>query len=187
MTDQLILTKIKEGDLEQPIKKLYEHFPAIRLTLLKYGAKDEYIQEIFNDSLVLLIEKVNQPNFQLTAQFKTLLTGYSLNIWRNQHRSLTIRQKRELESVLETDFQLLEFDESREQQLSIVDSILDQLQEKCKQILQLFYYQKKSMKEIARTLSFSSEQSAKTQKYKCIEKAQRLASESFNHHQNEVV
>ena len=44
----------------------------------------------------------------------------------------------------------------------------------------MFYYQKRSMKTIASELGFKSETSAKTQKYKCLEKARKLISSVFN-------
>jgi hypothetical protein len=37
--------------------------------------------------------------------------------------------------------------------------------------LTLFYFQKKSFREIATALAFSDEQVAKNQKYRCIQKA----------------
>ena len=45
------------------------------------------------------------------------------------------------------------------------------LGQKCKELLELFYFKKLSMKEIAKKLGFASEKGAKNQKYRCIEKA----------------
>ena len=42
---------------------------------------------------------------------------------------------------------------------------------KCQELLQFFYFNNLSMKEIAIKLGFSSEKVAKNQKYRCIEKA----------------
>ena len=45
------------------------------------------------------------------------------------------------------------------------------LGEKCRQLLILFYFKKKTFREIASALSFSDEKTAKNQKYRCIQKA----------------
>jgi hypothetical protein len=42
---------------------------------------------------------------------------------------------------------------------------------KCKQLLILFYFKKKSFREIAAALAFSDEKVAKNQKYRCLQKA----------------
>jgi DNA-directed RNA polymerase specialized sigma subunit len=39
---------------------------------------------------------------------------------------------------------------------------------KCYQLFQLFYYQSRSMREIADELGYSSEANARQQKYKCL-------------------
>lgn len=45
------------------------------------------------------------------------------------------------------------------------------LGQKCKELLELFYFKKLSMKDISKKLGFASEKVAKNQKYRCIEKA----------------
>jgi len=188
MTDQEILQLIRKSSLEKPVKELYKSFPGARLTLLKYGANETHIQEIFNDSLVILIEKVTDSNFQLNSKLSTYLIGITLNILRNLQRKENRSSQFIHYSSDIPDFNLsVEFDDDKEEKLTIVDSILDKIQERCKQILQLFYYEKKSMQEISEILKLSSMQSAKTQKYKCLEKAHQLANELIVESKNAVL
>lgn len=186
MTDHDLITSIQKGDLEKPIRFLYREYPKIRLFLLKEGGNDEIIQEIFNDSLVLLIEKVSVPSFELTAKLSTFLTGINRFLLKNE-----LRKKAndpfvsvEHQSVKLEGIPNFEYDFEKEEKLKMVDGILDTIQEKCKQILHLFYFEKRSMDFIAGKLGFSSTQSAKTQKYKCLEKAHQLANETSIHLEN---
>lgn len=178
MNDLEIINLIRSKKLEKPVKELYKHFPQSRLTLLKYGANDEQIQEIYNDALVILIEKVTPTSFQLSAKLSTFLIGICINIYRNQARKQVVENKYELMSdnmqvIEETDENAYDFE--REVKLNLIEEVLETIQEKCKQLLRLFYFNKSSMQEIADKMGFSSTQSAKTQKYKCLERAHMLA------------
>jgi len=53
-----------------------------------------------------------------------------------------------------------------------VHKILDSLSEACRKLFEKFYFDNKSLKEIAEDLGYSSEGSAKTQKNKCIKRIQ---------------
>ena len=186
MTDLEIISSIQKGKLEKPIQFLYKEFPKIRLFLLREGGSDEMIQEIFNDSLVLLIEKVSSPSFVSTSKLTTFLTGINRFLLKNELR------KKANEPFISAEFQSnlfegipnFEYDFEKEEKLKMVDSILDTIQEKCKKILHFFYFEKKSMDFIAKQLGFSTVQSAKTQKYKCLEKAHQLANETSIHIEN---
>jgi RNA polymerase sigma factor (sigma-70 family) len=189
MTDREIIAAIQNGKLEKPIQFLYKEYPKIRLFLIQEGGNDAIIQEIFNDSLVLLIEKVSAPSFELTAKLTTYLTGVNRFLLKNEMR------KKANEPFISAEFQSdlfeaipnFEYDFEKEEQLKRVDTILDTIQEKCKQILHFFYFEKKNMDFIAKQLGFSSVQSAKTQKYKCLEKAHKMANETSIHLENPVL
>lgn len=190
MTDHEILQFIRERKLEKPVKELYKSFPVVRLTLLKYGATEIQVPEIFNDSLVILIEKASESEFQLTSKLSTYLVGISLNRLRN-----LLRKENRSEQFVQFSSELFENsfnlpddnDNGKEEKLMIVDSILDTIQERCKQLLKLFYFEKKSMQEISEIMNFSSMQSAKTQKYKCLEKAHQMANELIVESKNTVL
>ncbi len=190
MTDREIVTQIQAKKLEKPIKELYKEFPSARLTLLKYGANEQQVPEIFNDSLVLLIEKVGNVDFQLTAKLSSFLIGICLfklkNALRKEHK---LAQFVSLSDDLNQHFLLAqgEFDEEKEEKLAIIDSVLEKIHERCQKLLKLFYFEKKNMQEIADVMNFSSTQSAKTQKYKCLEKAHEMANQQLLTLQNTVL
>jgi hypothetical protein len=54
--------------------------------------------------------------------------------------------------------------------------VLNEIGEKCRRIFALFYFEKLEMKVIAAKLGYTSEQNASTQKFKCMERARKLAS-----------
>lgn len=177
MTDQEIINSIRKGRNEKPIKQLYKEFSKVKALILKEGGNAEMAQEIFNDSLVILMEKVIQSDFELTSKLTTYLYGINRfllkNELRKQHKNVELEWR---DTIILTE-QDLGYDEEKEAKLNAMERILNQISEKCKEMLQLFYFKKLSMSEIAKKLNFSSVNSAKTQKYKCIERASKLAQE----------
>ncbi len=183
MTDQEIIQAIRKGRNEKPIKQLYKEFPKIKKLILQSGGSNELAQEIFNDSLVLLIEKIRSPKFELTSKMTTYLYGINRFLMKN-----ALRKQKKFNYELEWNDTLilnqedLAYDYEKEKQLTRLEKILDTISEKCKQIFRLFYYQRENMESIARKLGFGSVNSAKTQKYKCIEKASKIALEMTQNH-----
>ncbi len=62
-----------------------------------------------------------------------------------------------------------------EEKFSALDQVLSKIGKKCFEILKLFYSENLKMSVIAKKMGLKSETSAKTQKYKCLEKAKQLA------------
>ena len=186
MTDQEILQNIRSKAFDRAVKELYKHEPMVRRTLFKYGAPETLVPEIFNDGLVLLLEKTQEDDFKLTSKLSTYLTGICLNHWRNQSRKLSTKVRVELDLEIEQSYAFVDYDSDKEEKLQLLDTILEKIQDRCKKLLRMFYFEGKRMAEIAKKLGFSSEKSAKTQKYKCMEKAHELAKRELHNLQNPV-
>ncbi len=86
MKDLEIISKIRKGQTERAIKVLYKEFPKVRANILASGGDHEIAEEIFNDSLILLIEKVSEPTFELTSKLSTYLYGINRFMWMNEAR-----------------------------------------------------------------------------------------------------
>ena len=175
MKDLEIIAEIQKGNREKGLKILYKEFPKVRSKIISSGGNKEIAQEIFNDSLLLLIEKVENPKFELTSKLSTYLFGIARFLWMNELRKQNKKIELEWTDTLILNYEDLGYDEEKERKLNAIDKILNSISAKCKQILEMFYYQEKSMTFIAEKLKFSSVNSAKTQKYKCLENAIQLS------------
>jgi RNA polymerase sigma factor (sigma-70 family) len=177
LKDLEIISKIRKGQTERAIKVLYKEFPKVRANILASGGDHEIAEEIFNDSLILLIEKVSEPTFELTSKLSTYLYGINRFMWMNEARKRCKSPESEWRDTLILTAEDLDFNQEKENELHSLEIVLDQISERCKKLFELFYFQKNDMKMIAEKLEFSSVNSAKTQKYKCMERAIKLANE----------
>jgi len=174
MKQKEIIELLQKGKVENAFVKLYRLFPKVRSILKNYGATKEQCNDIFQDALVVLYQKLQQNNFIDEIS----LEAYLINTCKYMYLKL--------QRIKETSFEQIEHivDESdielilqENKQVELAEAAFKQLGEKCKEILLSFYIGKKSMIQIARQFSFSSENVAKTQKYKCLEAARN------NYHQ----
>ena len=174
MTDKKIIELIRDGRRNKAIKELYALYPKVKKGVLTHGGNEDDAQEIFLDSLVLLIEKIEKPDFKLTSKLGTFLYGINHFKWMNEMRKQQKSPETRWNDALQITAEDIDYDEEKDELLNSLSKVLETVSEKCKKIITLFYYQKKKMNEIADELEFSSVNSAKTQKYKCMEQAIQL-------------
>lgn len=176
MTDEEIIKSIRRGNHNDPVRFLYKEFPKLQAHILKSGGRKEDAREVFHDALILLIEKLSDPSFQLTSQLTTYLFGIARLLWKNKLRKNNKSIELEWSDTLILSNEDIGYAAERENRIQAVESILTKLSDRCQEIIQRFYYRNESMDAIAKAMQFSSTNSAKTQKYKCMENAIRLCS-----------
>ena len=168
-----IIQGILSGD-QQVFNDLYEHeFPkTVRLVTYNSGRVDD-AKEVFQNGLVVIIEKVYRKELDLTCSFSTYLYSVCRNLWFEE-----IRRSKKTISVndpydyLQSDGAFIS-NEYIPDELEAVNKAIESLGDGCKQLLECFYYKNLSFEEIANTLGYATAASARNQKYKCLERIRR--------------
>lgn len=163
--------------LQQEIQALYAYYPKIENLLKKRGANKIQVEDIFQESLLIYLQKKQDKNFHLSSKAETYICGIALNLFRTESRKQAFVN---FEKVEHQDFQqdISDFKE-KEQKFHQMQSVLESIGEKCSRLLKLFYVQKFSMEEIADKLEYKNVNTAKNQKYKCLERAKKMAGEQL--------
>jgi RNA polymerase sigma factor (sigma-70 family) len=174
MTDQKIIDLIKKGKHSRALDKLYKIYPAVVKSVKESGGSIADAEDVFQDAMVIFIEKVNNPNFILSSAISTFVFGICKNLNYEKRREVQKGKTRTVQTKSEGDNTGLEEFLEEERKYQALDKVLIKAGTKCLELLKMFYYDRLSMKTIASRLGFKSETSAKTQKYKCIEKARNL-------------
>ena len=173
-----ILLQLRNGDNKKAIAKLYEAYPMIRQFICTHGGNDADAQDVFQEALLVFYRNAQKPTFELTCAASTYLYSVTRFIWKDWLK------KKNREILIEEDNRVIpiDFDDSLQQkeealqQSKLLSKIISKLGQKCQQILKSYYYQRMSMQEIAQKFGYGSTNSAKTQKYKCIERAKKMTS-----------
>jgi len=165
-----IIQGILSGD-QQTFNNLYEdEFPKVVRLIEKNSGNINMAKDIFQDALIVLIEKVYSQNLDLTCSISTYLYSIGRFLWMDQLR----KNKRLIR--LDDSYDHLKAEVSVagfENAPDIYDEVhnaIESLGDPCKKLLECFYYQNLGWDEIAQSLGYSSAASARNQKYKCLER-----------------
>jgi len=195
MDDQTILELIRTGKNDLALNALYRNFPAIRKLVRSRGGSTRDAEDIFQEALIILIRKLKK-DFRLTSQLSSYLYSICRLLWNEQLRKrrpeipfnspngmlsndgiLGILSKSELRAAEEADLYVYLEHESR---IRLAEQALNELKDRCRELLLIFYHSQLSLKEITAKMGYGSENSAKNQKYKCLEAARTRLKELQN-------
>lgn len=171
MQDQHIIELIRTNKHHKAFLELYRHYPMVKKLIVSKGGTKQDAEDIYQDALIILCRKVSSTDFRLTAKLSTYLYSVSRFLWKD---ALLKRNKHPMtgleDDAGEADEELREAVE-KENRLKAAETIVANLGDRCRELLQHFYFDALSMKQIASKMGFTSEKVAKNQKYKCIERA----------------
>ena len=174
LEDEEILERIVHRDT-LAFQNLYAyHTPAIRSYLAMQGVQEADILEIEQEVIIHLFEKCVAGSFQLHASTKlsTYLYGVGKKAWINKNRkSKKYEYTQEvLDSEDEEGDDESEFSEKSQQ----VMNVFPNLSEACRKVLIMYYYDRKSMKEISELVGDPNEDTTRKRKYKCLQRIKML-------------
>jgi len=184
MTDLDKLKKLREDP--QYFKNIYNDHRGYSLRFMsKIHSDYEDIQDVYQDSVLVLYEKLKSPDFQLTHSIQTYLNSICRNQLITKHRKNSRMYKVDLEdydSNITDWFNDLEYSQEKEERLTTFESALETFKEaskQCYELLRMQYYEHFNMNKIATLLGFSNASSAKSQASKCRGKLKELALKEY--------
>lgn len=130
------------------------YMPMIKLMVYQMGGTLEDSRDIFQDGLIIMLEKIDNEDFVLTCKFKTFLYSVCENLWKS------VLEKRRAAANYFTRREDVDGDKDFTELLdhklyeSIFYDVLATLDPVCQKILKL-YWQELSPKEIADTLGYT--------------------------------
>jgi len=169
-------------DRTRTLTRLYQRtFPAVRQHVLRRGGTDQDAQDVFHDALIIFYEKAVDETLHLTAAPGTYLMAVCRNLWlreldrraRHPHADLTAAQHHPAEEAGMAA-------EASAEALPVL-AYVEQLGEKCRNILLAFYYFRQPLAQIAATHAYRSVRSATVQKFKCLERLRNAVRTGLAH------
>lgn len=143
------------------------------------GSMDE-AKDVFQEAIIVFYQKAVKDDFKLSSTIKTFIFAIAKNLWlkkiRDSKKSASVELKENID--IEEDKDPFDTDEKLEVGKGLVD-YLDKLGDPCKKILVFYYFHKKSMEEISNELGYSNANSAKNQKYKCLQRLKKAVPDSL--------
>jgi DNA-directed RNA polymerase specialized sigma24 family protein len=159
---------------ERRFEEFYEKaFPMVAGFVSHMNGSLQDAKDIFQDSLVIFVEKSEDPEFKVDTVPERYILGIAKHLWiRKYKRDSKTVSLTALESsiTIPVDYfptphtiRLLKFVEATGK--------------KCLDLLRSFYFEQLSMHDMAKGLGYRSEHSVSVQKYKCLEKVRETIKE----------
>jgi RNA polymerase sigma factor (sigma-70 family) len=175
-SDAKILDLIRKGDDGKSLAVLYKasRRPVVSYVMKNSGTSDDG-DDVLQEAVVVLWEKVRSGNFQYESKLSTFIMGTAKNIWlrRLARRRKEVPEGRSVEDARSLDpsplEELIESDRAR-----LVRDSLEKLGDPCKKLLLLFYWEECSLEEIAAQMGFANAETVKSKKYQCKKALERI-------------
>jgi RNA polymerase sigma factor (sigma-70 family) len=164
--------KSKDNHSYEILYKFY--YPSVRNFILKNNGNEDDAKDVFQETIIVLLEKVPKDDFNLTSSLKTFIFAISSNLWLKRLRDANKMVKTEIgtyERYL-SDYEEVETDVSyaNTNRLAKVFKIMTH---KCITLLKAIFYDEKNIDSITKDYGYTNKHNAQNQKYKCLEQARK--------------
>jgi len=168
-TDTALLEGLKVQD-EKAIYEVYTaYYPTVEKYILMNSGIEQDAEDIFQDTVMVLLNYVNRENFLLTCSLKTLIFAIARRLWLKQ---LRYRTRNETLSELEIEQQDFvtnwEEVESSERKYNSLPQVLSRISVHCSGLLKQLFLTGKIPEH------YKNNHSMRNQKYKCLEQARKM-------------
>ncbi|MBC7525477.1 MAG: sigma-70 family RNA polymerase sigma factor [Flavobacterium sp.] len=175
ISDNTLLDKLKTED-GSSFELLYKfYFPSVASYIKQNLGNNEDAEDIFQEAIIVLLQKVRQPNFILTSSLKTYLYAVAKNLWLKRLRDNKIKFADDELSLVnyktESDIFELEPVKSKEEK---VESWLLKITKNCQNVLMALFFYEVPMDSLMVKMGWKNKHTASNQKHKCIQQIKNI-------------
>ncbi|AHF14144.1 RNA polymerase sigma factor [Niabella soli] len=177
----LLLKGLARNDKKSTEEIYKQNYNLIQALVVNNNGTADDARDIFQESMVVLFEKARSGTFELNCQIRTYLYSVARRLWlkRLHQQNRFTEEWNDAGSLVKVDDDM-ETHEQKDQEYDLMHHSIQHLGEPCKSLLEAFYFQKKSMQDIADAFGYTNAENAKTQKYKCLMRLKKLFFSRYN-------
>lgn len=172
MSDE-ILNDLK-GENNKAFGELYKnYFGMVSRFIINNNGRVDDAEDIFQDTMLVLLGKLRQDHFVLTASLKTYVMAIAKNLWLKSLR----KPYTKLEYLELDDHRFLEdINQSIEEERTYWEKLqnyLSKITSHCKGLIHAMFFEQKAIEQIQQEYGYSTKHNAQNQKHKCIEQIRK--------------
>jgi len=163
------IEKIRQGNLEE-LDKVYLEVKPKFFSYASNAFTDivtEEVEDIYQDTIIDFYNNIKRG---LLTEITSSLSAYIIQIGKMKLIKLSDKKKARQTTTINSIDDLISSQDYDHKIDDIVKFIFANTSESCKQILNLFYFNKKSMDDIAKELGYKNADTVKSKKNRCISK-----------------
>lgn len=172
MKEKEIFDKICSGD-EGALDLVYtKYYRMMTKLIVNNSGTEQEAKDIYQEALVVFWQKAVSGNLVMTSKMSTYIYSVCYNLWRKE-----LERKKRHTNEQKDSFEYQDHD--KEERIKIIGECVNALDDTCKKVLTYFYFDGRSMSDIAEKLGFANTNTAKTKKYKCKKKLDELIKRKY--------
>lgn len=177
MNDEQLVAAIKNGS-KQALAQLYkDSYMSIRGYILKNSGNSYDAEDIVQDAVIVIWEKIHHNQLELKAKLSTLVFAISRNLWLKRLNKLG--KQTVMDGIISENLTVKD-DAFATENRQIVMQMMENLGANCKDILTFFYFDALDMNTIAQKLNYNNADTAKAKKYQCFKQLQQLVLNTYH-------
>jgi RNA polymerase sigma factor (sigma-70 family) len=177
-TDVKILDMMKQGD-EQALVMLYDaNRRMVTSYTLRNGGTEDDAEDLLQDAVIVLWERVRSGRFEYSSKLSTFLYATVQNMWRRRRAKLIRETPTDMSGDEGGESGDSPLDDLMQTELSAaIAAAVVKLGEPCRTLLVLFYWEERSLQEIALQMHFANTDTVKSKKYQCKKSLEKILSD----------
>ena len=140
-------------------------YPDIRKLILSNRGNDHDVEDIFQDGMLIMYQKITEDGLELKCSFKTYLYSVCRFLWLQELEKRS-RKTASYASIEELAGENDNNSQKEAGELKLYEKHFKELSKECQNVLNM-YFQKASMEEVAVVMGYKNIQIAKDKKYRC--------------------
>jgi RNA polymerase sigma factor (sigma-70 family) len=169
-----ILDDLK-GENNNAFGELYKtYFGMINRFVINNNGQTNDAEDVFQDTMIVLLEKLRQDNFVLTASVKTYIMAIAKNLWLKRLR--TSYKQLEYSEIYDDRF-FEDINQTIEQDKTYLEKLqhyLHKITAHCKGLIHDTFFKEKTIEQIQKDYGYSTKHNAQNQKHKCMEQIRKV-------------
>jgi RNA polymerase sigma factor (sigma-70 family) len=175
--DEELLSLIRQGEQHALVVLYKQHAATVKSYIMRNNGSREDAEDLMQEALVVAWQNAQKPDFQLTSKWGTYLLAICKNLWLKQLRKnsrFTDEAQVSPEKMSEQE------NSSRNMDLKKITDCVEALDETCRKLLTLFYFEGLDMEQIAERLGFNNADTTKAKKYQCFKRLEQKVKTQYN-------
>ncbi len=131
-------------------------------------------EDLFQDTMLVLVEKLRHDDFYLTASIKTYIMAISKNLWLKKLR--TAYRETEFTDAQNNQF-YEEITHAIEEEKSYWDKLenyISKITDHCNRLIHDMFFKNKPIEQIQKDYGYTTKHNAINQKHKCVEQIRKV-------------
>ncbi len=173
ISDNTLLEDLKKEN-SASFNVLYKlYFPSVAAYITQNFGSTEDAEDIFQEAIIVLLQKIRKTDFVLTSSLKTYLFAIAKNLWLKRlrdNKSMTVNNFDMYNQGSEQFTFDLQPEPTNEEKVA---SWLTKITQNCQRILKAIFFYKEPMESLMQKMGWKNKHTAANQQYKCIQQVKK--------------